>query len=292
MTERYSAILPNARLLLTMGLAALMAGPFAMAAPAPRPSIAGVEARLKGRIGVFAMRGSATVKHRTDERFAYCSTFKWVLGAAVLKRVEEGRLDLARKVTYSEKDLLEPCALTRAHLREGMSIGELCAATITTSDNTAANLLEPLVGGPSGMQAFVRGLGDAVMRFDRMEPELNSNLPGDPRDTTTPEAMARLLRTVLETEALSKASREQLLGWMKATTTGSRRIRAGVPQGWIVANKTGTGSNGIANDVAVLYPPQGAPIFLCIFTESRRAEPQAREAAIAEVTRLALEELR
>lgn len=240
---------------------------------------------------MFALRGSATVTYRADERFAYCSTFKWVLGAAVLKRVEEGKLDLARKVTYGEKDLLEPCALTRAHLREGMSIGELCAATITTSDNAAANLLEPLVGGLSGMQAFVRGLGDTVMRFDRMEPELNSNLPGDPRDTTTPEAMAHLLRSVLETEALTKASREQLLGWMKATTTGKSRIRAGVPQGWTVANKTGTGSNGITNDVAVIYPPQGAPIFLCIFIESRKAEPQAREAAIAEVTRLALEAL-
>jgi len=292
MTERYSAIRPLARLLLAAGLTALMAGPFAWAAPVPRASIAGVEARLKGRIGVFALRGSATVEHRADERFAYCSTFKWVLGAAVLKRVEEGKLDLAHKVTYGEKDLLEPCALTRAHLREGMSIGELCAATITTSDNAAANLLEPLVGGPSGMQAFVRSLGDSVMRFDRLEPELNSNLPGDLRDTTTPEAMARLLRTALETGALTKASREQLLGWMKATITGKNRIRAGVPQGWVVANKTGTGSNGVANDVAVIYPPQGTPIFLCIFTESRKAEPQAREAAIAEVTRLALEELK
>ncbi len=292
MTERYSAIRPLARLLLAAGLTALMAGPFAWAAPVPRASIAGVEARLKGRIGVFALRGSATVEHRADERFAYCSTFKWVLGAAVLKRVEEGKLDLAHKVTYGEKDLLEPCALTRAHLREGMSIGELCAATITTSDNAAANLLEPLVGGPSGMQAFVRSLGDSVMRFDRLEPDLNSNLPGDLRDTTTPEAMARLLRTALETGALTKASREQLLGWMKATITGKNRIRAGVPQGWVVANKTGTGSNGVANDVAVIYPPQGTPIFLCIFTESRKAEPQAREAAIAEVTRLALEELK
>lgn len=275
-----------------MSLATLMAGPFAWAAPVPKASIASVEARLKGRIGVFALRGSTTVEHRADERFAYCSTFKWILGAAVLKRVEEGKLDLARRVTYGEKDLLEPCALTRAHLQEGMSIGELCAATIATSDNAAANLLEPMVGGPSGMQAFVRSLGDAVMRFDRVEPELNSNLPGDPRDTTTPKAMARLLRTVLETEMLTKASREQLLGWMKATTTGKNRIRAGVPQGWTVANKTGTGSNGIANDVAVLYPPQGAPIFLCIFTESRKAKPQVREAAIAEVTRLALETLK
>lgn len=292
MTERLPRTRFRIRLLLAVGLATLMAGPFAWAAPVPRTSIAGVEARLKGRIGVFATRGSTTVNHRAHERFAYCSTFKWVLGAAVLKHVEGGKLDLARKVTYGEKDLLEPCALTRAHLREGMSIGELCAATIATSDNAAANLLEPMVGGPSGMQAFVRSLGDAVMRFDRMEPELNSNLPGDPRDTTTPEAMARLLRTVLETEALSKASREQLLAWMKATTTGSRRIRAGVPQGWIVANKTGTGSNGIANDVAVLYPTQGEPIYLCIFTESRKTEPQTREAAIAEVTRLVLESLK
>jgi len=256
-------------------------------------SVASIEGRLQGRVGVFAMRGSATLGHRADERFAYCSTFKWLLGAAVLKQAETGRLDLDQMLSYGAKDLIPHSPVTAAHLREGrLSVGDLCAAAITTSDNTAANLLEAQVGGLSGMQAFARSLGDAVMRFDRLEPELNSNLPGDPRDTTSPRAMAQLLRTVLETESLSKPSRERLLRWMKAVTTGSNRIRAGVPPGWPVADKTGTGDRGAANDVAVLFPPGGAPIYLCVFVNSSRVDAKAREAAIAELTRLVLQVLR
>ena len=212
----------------------------------------------------------------------------WVLGAAILARADTGELDLQRRVQFGPKDLLEPCSLTRAALGKGMTVAELCAAAITTSDNAATNLLEPMVGGPSGLQAFVRGLGDPVMRFDRLEPELNSNLPGDPRDTTTPEAMARLLRKVLEGDALSKASRERLLAWMKDCRTGASRICAGVPRGWTVAHKTGSGAHGAANDVAVLFPPSGEPIYLCIFTEGPKDGLQ--EKAIAEATRIVLQE--
>jgi beta-lactamase class A len=271
----------------------LFLGATAWAAPNVQASLARVEGRLHGRIGLFAMRGSATLGHRADERFAYCSTFKWVLGAAVLKRVEVGGLRLDQMLGFGEKDLLPHSPVTGAHLREGrLSVGELCAATITLSDNTAANLLEAQVGGLSGMQAFVRSLGDGVMRFDRLEPELNRNLPGDPRDTTSPKAMAQLLRTALETEALSKPSRERLLAWMKAATTGQNRIRAGVPQGWVVGDKTGTGERGAANDVAIIFPPQGEPIYLCVFVDSDQANAKAREAAIAEVARLVLATLR
>lgn len=270
----------------------LFFGATAWAAPDLQTSLARIEGKLQGRIGVFAVRGPASLGHRAGERFAYCSTFKWVLGAAVLKQVEEGRLSLDQKEHFGEKDLIVHSPVTGARVREGrMSLGDLCEATITTSDNTAANLLEARLGGPSRLQAFVRSLGDSVMRFDRLEPELNSNLPGDPRDTTTPEAMARLLRTALETEALSKTSRERLLAWMKAVTTGQGRIRAGVPQGWVVGNKTGSGERGAANDVAVIFPPQGAPVYLCVFVDSDRSDAKARDAAIAEVTRLVLETL-
>jgi beta-lactamase class A len=232
------------------------------------------------------------VSYRGEDRFAYCSTFKWVLGAAILRRVDEGRLRLDQPVHYTEKDLLEPCTLTRAHLQEGqMSVGELCAATITTSDNAAANLLEPLVGGPSGLQSFVRGLGDPTMRFDRLEPELNSNHSGDPRDTTSPKAMTGLLRAALETDALSRRSRTRLLEWMKAVVTGSNRIPAALPRGWILGHKTGTGSLGAANDVAVIFPPAGPPIYLCIFTDGDRANLDRHEAAIAEIARLVLKVL-
>lgn len=271
------------------GMLALAFGSLAWASAGFDAAIARVESKLKGRIGVFAMRGQAQVSHRASERFAYCSTFKWVLAAAVLKGVEEARLDLGQVVTFNQRDLLPHSPVTSSRVKEGrMDVGALCAATIATSDNAAANLLEPLAGGPSGLQDFVRCLGDTVMRFDRIEPDLNSNLPGDPRDTTSPEAMARLLRTVLETGALSLPSRERLLAWMQATTTGAHRIRAGAPPGWTVGNKTGTGGNGAANDVGVLIPPKGLPVYLCIFTESTQTDDRAREAAIAETTRLVL----
>jgi beta-lactamase class A len=274
-------------------LAACLLGSAAWAGDAFGAAIARMEARLKGRIGVCALRGDQVLAHRGDERFAYCSTFKWVLGAAILKQVDAGSLRLETAVAFSERDLIEPSPVTGTHVKAGhMSIGELCAATIMTSDNTAANLLEPMVGGRAGMQSFVKDLGDPVMRFDRLEPELNSNLPGDPRDTTSPQAMATLLRSVLETNALTPASRGHLIGWMKAATTGLKRIRAGVPKTWGVAHKTGTSGNGACNDIALVTPPNGTPIYLCIFTDIPKAQDATREATIAEVTRIARRHLR
>jgi beta-lactamase class A len=255
-------------------------------------SVIKAEKRMQGRMGVFAMRGSRTLRHRANERFAYCSTFKWVLGAVILKHVDEGQLKLDRMVSYTEKDLLSHSPVTREHLHEGgMCVGDLCAATIATSDNAAANLLEALVGGPPGLQAFVRDLGDSTMRFDRMELDLNSNLPGDPRDTTSAEAMTRLLRKVFETEALSTASCAHLMAWMKSTTTGVNRIPAALPSGWTLAHKTGTSANGAVNDVAVLLPPKGEPIYLAIFTDGHRTSDEAHEAAIADVARLVIKNL-
>jgi len=269
-----------------LGLALLLA-PALRAGQDFDRAVARVERRLHGRIGVCALRGTATLSHRSGERFATCSTFKWVLGAAILKNVEEGRLALDQPVAFGAQDLLPHSPVTGAHVQDGrMTVEALCAATLTTSDNTAANLLEPLVGGPAGLQAFARALGDPTTRFDRLEPDLNSNLPGDPRDTSTPEAMARTLRTVLEPGALALASRERLLAWMEAATTGGHRIRAGVPAAWTVGDKTGTGQRGAVNDVAVLLPPGGAPIYLCIFTDGARTSTKAHEAAIAAVARL------
>ena len=260
--------------------------------PAFETAAVKVETRLQGRIGVFASRGSQTLSHRAQERFAYCSTFKWVLGAAILKQVDEGRLQLDRLVSYTDKNLLSHSPVTREHLPEGrMRVYDLCAATIATSDNAAANLLEALVGGPHGLQAFVRGLGDTTMRFDRMEPELNTNLPGDARDTTSAEAMTRLLRKVFEIEALTKTSQACLMAWMKGTTTGANRIPGALPPGWTLAHKTGTSGNGAVHDVAVLFPPKGDPIYLCVFTDGRRKSDEAHEAAIAEVAKLVIKSL-
>lgn len=259
----------------------------ALGAPTFHAQLSALEKKLAGRIGVFAARGPRTLAFRDAERFAYCSVFKWVLAAAVLRAVQDGKLTLSQRVTFGEKDLLEPSTLTRPHLADGgMTVGALCHAAVTTSDNTATMLLEPLVGGVAGLRAFTASLGDQVMRFDRLEPELNSNLPGDPRDTTSPKAMSGLLQQAFTSDVLTTASKGQLFEWMQATTTGLKRIRASVPEAWAAGDKTGTSSNGAANDVAVLRPPDGAPLYVTVFTSGKNLDLDVAASVIAEVSRL------
>ncbi|MDI7775056.1 class A beta-lactamase [Asticcacaulis sp. EMRT-3] len=255
-----------------------------------------IERRHGGRIGVAALRGSdkkGRLDLDADRRFAHCSTFKWVLAAAILHMCDQGHLSLSKIIRYGEKDLLDYAPVTRQHVKTGhMTVAELCAAAIGVSDNTAANLLLGLVGGPAGLTAFVRGLGDDVTRFDRFEPTLNTNLPGDDRDTTTPAAMAGLLRTVFTGTALKPDSVAQLKDWMVHCQTGDKRIRAGVPAGALVADKTGTGANGAANDVAVIWPEgQAEPVFLAIYTSGGNLDDAGRDQTIADITRLVFDTL-
>ncbi len=219
--------------------------------------LAAIEASIGGRLGLFAI-DTATGKHiarREDERFAMCSTFKWTLAAAVLARVDRGELSLDESIHYNASDVLEYAPTTRAHLAEGaLSIDALARAAVTVSDNTAANLLLTKIDGPAGFTRFARQLGDDVTRLDRNEPTLNLNVRGDVRDTTSPRAMAGLLRRILLEDALSAASRERLLGWLRACETGRHRLRAGLPADWTVGDKTGTGLDGAFNDVAIVFP--------------------------------------
>jgi beta-lactamase class A len=251
---------------------------------------AALEGKHGGRLGVAAIdTGSGRkIGHRADERFALCSTFKLLLGAAVLARVDAGELSLDRRVPYGRGDLLSYAPVTSKHVGEGgMTVGDLCAAAIQTSDNTAANLLLPLVGGPAGLTKFLRAQGDTVTRLDRIEPELNTNLPGDPRDTTTPAAMAATMERLLAGKALSAGSRAQLNRWLEGTTTGDARLRAGFPRAWRVGDKTGTGARGAANDVAIVWPGEGAkPWLVAVFYSAPDAQPKEREAVIAEAARL------
>ncbi|MGN6424440.1 MAG: class A beta-lactamase [Asticcacaulis sp.] len=255
-----------------------------------------IQKRHGGQIGVSALTGAqgdgGNISIESDQRFAHCSTFKWVLAAAILQQVDQGKLSLSKEIAYSDKDVLSYAPVTRAHVAKGrMAVADLCAAAVELSDNTAANLLLPLVGGPAGLTQFARGLGDAVTRFDRNEPELNSNLPGDQRDTTTPAAMAGLLRTVFTGTALKPDSLTRLKGWMVDCQTGKARIRAGVPAGSVVADKTGTGANGAVNDVAVIWPPKGGPVFLAIYTSGGNLDDAGREKTIADITRLVFDTL-
>lgn len=278
----------NSALLLAAGTCALPRAVFAAPAsskPAPpdspavqswkealRSGLAEIDADLQkrggGRLGVAVQDSSsgASVALRGDERFPMCSTFKSLAAAAVLKRVEMQKENLQRRIPYTAKDLVPNSPVTEKHAGgEGLTLAELCAATIAVSDNTAANLILSTLGGPAGLTRYVRSLGDKVTRLDRVEPILNRAEPGDPRDTTTPLAMLGSLRTLLLGDALSPASRAQLLEWMKATQTSGARLRAQLPPGWLLADKTGAGDRGTNNDVGLILPPQRASILVAVY---------------------------
>jgi beta-lactamase class A len=263
-----------------------------LSSPAPvrtASAFAQIEASVGGRVGVFAIdTGSGEqLAHRADERFALCSTFKWVLVSAVLARVDRGQLSMVERVPYGASDLLDYAPTTRAHVSDGfMTVEALAKAAITNSDNTAANLLLRKVGGPSGVTGFARQLGDAVTRLDRDEPTLNENAPGDVRDTTTPRAIANLMRSVLWGDVLSPAGRDRIVGWLVECETGAERLRAGIPRGWTVGDKTGTGLRGAVNDVAFVIPPGRAPIVISAYMSDGVSSVATLNNAHAEVARL------
>jgi beta-lactamase class A len=254
--------------------------------------IAAIETRIGGRIGVAAVDTSNDkhLDYRAEERFPMCSTFKFLAAAAVLKRVDEKKERLERFVPYNAKDILEYAPVTKEHLNEGgMTLGALCEAAIEQSDNTAGNLLLNAIGGPAGLTNFVRALGDRVTRLDRIEPDLNSAIPGDERDTTTPAAISSDMQRLLLGDALSEASRRKLDDWLQRNETGDSMIRAGVPKTWSVGDKTGRGANGATNDIAIMRPPGRAPILLAIYSVGSTATANDRAAAIAEVTKVVAE---
>jgi beta-lactamase class A len=276
-------------LLLTFLAASLASGENDAAA-----RIAAVETRIGGRIGVAALdtSNSKRIDYRPEERFPMCSTFKFLAAAAVLKRVDEKQEKLERFVPYGAKQILEYAPVTREHLKQGgMTLGALCAAAIERSDNTAGNLLLDAIGGPAGLTNFVRTLGDRVTRLDRIEPELNSAVPGDERDTTTPAAICSDMQRLLLADALSESSRRQLEEWLQHNETGGLMIRAGVPKNWVIGDKTGRGSNGATNDIAIIRPPDRAPILLAIYCVGSTATANDRAAAIAEVAKIVAESM-
>lgn len=233
--------------------------------------------------------------NRMDEYFAMCSTFKLALVAACLREADAGRLDLAEVLRYSKSDLLPWAPVTGAHVGQGgLSIAVLAQAAQERSDGVAANLLVKRLGGPASVTAKFREMGDTVTRLDRYEPDLGMVLSGDLRDTTTPRAMAELVRRITVGSILQPDSRQQLLQWMENTNTGTRRLRAGLPADWRTGNKTGTGraqgTTNKCNDVAITFPPGRSPIVVAAYYDSGEytAQVEARhEAVLAEVGRIA-----
>lgn len=272
----------------------LLAAPFALPlrAAEAEPDWGAIERRLDGRLGISAATEDRVLSaYRADERFPMCSTFKVLAVAAVLARVDAGRETLDRIIAYGPGDLLSYAPVTRAALEAGagrgqMRVSDLCSAAIVWSDNTAANLLLASLGGPEALTAWLRGTGDPVTRLDRTEPTLNTALPGDPRDTTTPGAMRATLGRILLGTVLSSASRGRLDAWMGACETGRKRLRAGLPSDWIAGDKTGSGDNGSVNDVAILRPPGHAPVLVAVYLTGSTASAETIAAAYAEIGRI------
>jgi beta-lactamase class A len=249
-----------------------------------------LERDLHGELGVAAIDTASgrVAGHRQDQRFPFCSTFKTVLAAAVLARAARQPGLLEKRLPLPKDRFVAYSPITGKHAGGDMSVAELCAAALQYSDNTAANTLLRDMGGPAALTRYARTLGDADFRLDRWETELNTAIPGDERDTTTPLAMARTLHKLILRDGLPPAQRSRLRDWMLGNTTGDTRIRAAVPAGWQVADKTGTGDYGSANDVAVIYPPGRAPIVLAIYTRQGVKDAEARSDIIAGAARVAL----
>ena len=248
--------------------------------------LAALETRAGGRLGVAVIELGSGLRlaHRADERFPMCSTFKLLASAAVLELVDEGKERLNRTISYGLTDLLEYAPVTKTHAGEGgMPLGDLCAAAIDWSDNTAANLILAVIGGPKGFTGFARSLGDDKTRLDRNEPTLNTAIPGDDRDTTTPFAMASDIEAVLLGNVLSAASRQQLEAWLVADKVGDKRLRAGLPPAWGIGDKTGSGDHGTANAIGIIRPPGRAPLLAAVYYTETDAPMDARNAVHKEV---------
>ncbi|MVT78189.1 class A beta-lactamase [Bradyrhizobium cajani] len=247
-----------------------------------------LEIRSGGRLGVAVLdtRTGASIHHKGDERFPMCSTFKALASAAILKGAGDKLDRLDRRIRIEQADIVENSPVTREHVgSDGMSLRELCEAAMTRSDNTAANLLLKNMGGPAGLTAFARSLGDKVTRLDRTETQLNEAAPGDPRDTTSPNAMAGNFRRLLFGNELMPEARDQLAKWLIANKTGDYRLRAGLPQNWRVGDKTGAGGNGTNNDVAVVWPPQRSPLIIAVYLTGASLDMNGQNEVIASAGR-------
>ncbi|MBB3752235.1 beta-lactamase class A [Mycolicibacterium sp. BK634] len=252
--------------------------------------IAALEKRHNAFVGLYGQNldTKQVVAHRDGDPFAMCSTFKAYLSARVLQKAQAGELALADTVVVDPELLRPNSPRTEPNVGKPMALSDLCAAALQVSDNTAANLLLRVIGGPPAITAFARSIGDQTTRLDRWETELNSALPGDPRDTSTPRALGGGILAVLTGDVLDEPHRTQLEDWMRANTTSS--MRAGLPPGWTTADKTGSGDFASTNDVGIAFGPSGERLLLAIMTrtQSTDANTPALRDLVGEVATLAL----
>ncbi len=254
--------------------------------------LAGIEKAFNRKVGLYALNtdNGEIISYRAQERFPIQSTFKLIEVAAILKASTENPELLQKNLMYNKTDLVFGSPITKKNIGSGMKILDLAAATISYSDNTAANLLMKELGGPKHVTDFAKTIGNTSFNIRNWEPTLNSN-PNRPEDTSTPLDMAKSLNQILLGNILTKAQCNMLLHWMKLNTTGNARIRAGVPQDWIVADKTGSGHYGIANDIALMWPPGCKPIIIAIYTVQNSVDTKPRNEIIAAVTKVVVKNI-
>ncbi|CAN5538947.1 class A beta-lactamase BOR-1 [soil metagenome] len=251
-------------------------------------AFAQLEKANAARLGVFVLDTSTDENsgYRADERFAMCSTFKFLVAAAILERVDKNQESLTRAIAIPAKVTLGSSPVTLEHAGASMIIRDLCSAIITRSDNTAANLLLDTIGGPSRITRFAQSLGDKVTRLDRTENTLNEARPGDPRDTTSPAAMVADWQKLLLGNTLSPTSRQLLTDWIIASKTGADRLRAGLPGTWRVGDRTGSNGEDTTNNVAILWPPNQPPLLIAAYLTHCPGPESKRNAILADVARL------
>lgn len=247
-----------------------------------------LEKKFDARLGVYAIDTGTnrTVVYRPEERFAYSSTFKALAAGAVLQQNSMDELD--EVITYTREDLVTYSPITEQHVDTGMTLREICDAAIRYSDNTAGNLLLQELGGPDGFENALRQIGDHVTEADRFETELNSAIPGDIRDTSTARALATNLKAFTVDDVLPEDKRTILTNWMRTNTTGDELIRAAVPKGWEVGDKTGAGGYGTRNDIAIVWPPNRDPIIIATLSSRDTKDAAYDNELIAKAAKVAL----
>ncbi len=248
--------------------------------------LAALEIQSKGRLGLYVLDtvSGAEAGWRGDERFPMCSTFKTLLAARVLYLAQRDEIRLWRKLYYSPSEVVawSPISEKRAGANGGMTVQELCEAMVVVSDNTAANVMLEASGGPAALTQWLRELGDGTTRLDRNEPSLNTALPGDERDTTTPQAMVQSLQKLLLGDVLEGYARALLQQWLADSRTGDKRVRAGMPGDWKVGGKTGSGERGTACDTLIVWPTaQSAPLLVTAYLTGSPLDGAGREAVLA-----------
>ncbi len=252
-----------------------------------------LEKYSQGRLGVALINteDNSQIIYRGEERFAMASTSKVMAVAAVLKASEKQAGLLDKNITIKKSDLVAYSPITGKHLTTGMTLAELSAATLQYSDNTAMNKILDYLGGPAKVTQFARSINDVTYRLDRKEPELNTAIHGDPRDTTSPIAMAKSLQALTLGDALGQSQRQQLVTWLKGNTTGDHSIKAGLPKHWVVGDKTGSGDYGTTNDIAVIWPENHAPLILVVYFTQQEQDAKYRKDIIAKAAEIVTKEI-